>query len=201
MAHKAAPHKESSRDFKPGAMLTIVALALAIAVVSFLLGSILTQQQEPAVTANVTPATTPTAPSPTTPRPNQTQTFDPAQSIAATRPQSSTPTTSAPPPVRLEPAEVDLGTVPMETKLPVDVKIYNTGDKPLKILSSRANCGCTAVDLADVVIPPGGSVPLNATFDTRKNIGPKNSQITIAFDGYDQQVRLPIRATVRNISG
>lgn len=101
-------------------------------------------------------------------------------------------------PVIITPQVIDLGTVPPNQTFPALAEIRNTSSEPVTIRSTRANCGCTTVDMAGTVIPPGRSVPLNASFNSQANIGPRSAAITVLFEGYDEPVQVNISANVQS---
>jgi hypothetical protein len=101
------------------------------------------------------------------------------------------------PPVQVSPGPtIELGSLPVSTQVPVEAQLINTGDQPLTIRTSRANCGCTTVDMAGTVIEPGGSTPLKATFNSQNNPGPRTATITVMFEGYDQPISVNVSANV-----
>lgn len=98
-------------------------------------------------------------------------------------------------PVIATPQVVDLGTVVRNQATPASVQLQNTGTDPLTIRSTRANCGCTTVDMAGTVIPPGRSVPLQASFKS-SDVGQRSSTITVLFEGYDEPLQVSLSAMV-----
>lgn len=94
------------------------------------------------------------------------------------------------------PPMIDLGTVKQNAPTPAVVELQNTSDKPVTIRSTRADCGCTTVDMAGTVIPPGRSVPLEATFQTA-TLGPRSSTIHVVFEDYDEPMQIRLSATVQ----
>ena len=78
-----------------------------------------------------------------------------------------------------------------------EVQLINTGDKPIRILSSTPTCQCTSVELANVVIPPGESVPLPAQFEGGYRMGLKTASIRLIFEGYDDEfITVPVKAEI-----
>lgn len=169
--------------------LVMIGLAVAVLAITFLLGALFSNRGN-------TPAaqTTPAATRPTNPEPA------PQQARPATPPQTTPtpqpPATAGAPPVRLDPAIIDVGLIRPQTKVDVTTRIINTSNQPLKITASRASCSCTAVDMAGTIIPAGGSVPLLAKFDSQMTLGPKNSAVRLSFEGYEQLVEVRIAAEV-----
>jgi hypothetical protein len=99
-------------------------------------------------------------------------------------------------PVRIEPPVMDFGQVPPGAPVSGSVQIQNTGSAPLRIRQSRASCKCTSVDMANVVIPPGESVPMEASFDPGYSMGPKTAAVRILFEGYPDIVEVPVTANI-----
>lgn len=98
-------------------------------------------------------------------------------------------------PVEISPATINLGTVQPNDRKPATAQIRNVGTDPLTIRSTRANCGCTTVDMAGTVIAPGRSVPIEASFRS-STIGSQTATITVLFEGYDEPERVTINANV-----
>jgi hypothetical protein len=125
---------------------------------------------------------------------------------AAPKAQSTAPTaasgTQAPtlgdvPPIRLEPASIEFGYLQPSKNATGVINIHNTGNAPIKILSTKASCHCTTLDeLAGKVIPPKESVPLHATLDTGMVPGIKKSSLTLVFEGYTRPLSVNIRGEV-----
>ncbi len=99
-------------------------------------------------------------------------------------------------PVQINPPTINLGAVPPNEVVPARAEIRNLGDEPLTIASTRANCGCTTVDMAGTVIRPGRSVTIDGSFNSQSNIGPRTATITVVFEGYDEPERVTINANV-----
>ncbi len=110
----------------------------------------------------------------------------------ATRPAD---TASGRPPVRFEPPRLNFGALQPGESATGSVRVVNIGSEPLKILSSRASCGCTSVDLANTVIEPGGSALLTTRFDA-SGLGKKQATVRVRFEGYDQLMELTVQAEV-----
>lgn len=100
-------------------------------------------------------------------------------------------------PIVVEPPVLDIGYVSAGSTVTAEVQIRNTGDKPIRILSSTPSCQCTSVNLANVVIPPGESVPLPAQFEGGYRMGLKTASIRLIFEGYDDEfITVPVKAEV-----
>lgn len=49
--------------------------------------------------------------------------------------------------------------------------LQNTGSEPLVITDVQPSCGCIAASVSKKVVPPGDSIPLQFSFNSKKNIG------------------------------
>jgi hypothetical protein len=132
----------------------------------------------------------------------QTPTTAQQPPAAAARPASpETPVTAVPEPsagaapISFEPPLLDFGILDPGETVTDAVLVHNEGDTPLTIIASRSSCACTAVDLANTVIPPGEAAPLSATFDGSHNFGVKTAVIRVIVAGYDP-AEVPVRAEV-----
>lgn len=101
-----------------------------------------------------------------------------------------------PVPVVVEPSEIDLGVVGLFEVHDIAATLRNDGEESLRIAISRADCGCTAVDLAGKTIKPGETIQLAATFKASETIGERRANIHVVFEGYSQSLRIPVRAFV-----
>ena len=101
-------------------------------------------------------------------------------------------------PVRVEPESLEFGDVrPWRTEKGT-VRLYNDTEEPLRILATRSTCACTAQQLENQVIPPGESVEMVATFDSRDYFGHVQRYIMILFEGYAQPTQVYINANVND---
>jgi len=60
----------------------------------------------------------------------------------------------------LEPAQIDFGTFPANERKEASVKIYNTGDSPVKILNVRNTCSCIETRIDKQIVRPNDSADL-----------------------------------------
>ena len=89
------------------------------------------------------------------------------------------------PPVEFEPGNLNFGIVPPHTIGKGKAKIFNVGDKPLRIVKSITSCGCTsAEDLSGRVIPPGGFIEFKTEMEMKTGLGVKKEKVTFLFEGY-----------------
>jgi hypothetical protein len=75
-------------------------------------------------------------------------------------------------------------------------KYKNTGDKPVKISSVRASCGCTTAALAKDTVAPGESGEITATFTIGNRIGAQKKTITVVTDDQPEPTLLTLNATI-----
>ena len=73
----------------------------------------------------------------------------------------------------------DFGTVNEGALLKHRFTVKNTGTAPLELTSVSASCGCTAATLGVHETPPGGSGPLEVTFDTHGFQGIGSKTVTV----------------------
>ncbi len=74
------------------------------------------------------------------------------------------------------------GTVARGSKLKHSFRLVNTTNQEIHILSWTTKCGCTDVKVGARDIPPGTQTFVEATLDTTKFLGQKNSGLTLHFD-------------------
>ena len=82
----------------------------------------------------------------------------------------------------VEPDVADLGFVEGDTTLPFLFVLKNEGGRTIRIEEVSTTCGCTVPVLPDSVVPPGGSVELSGTFETRKMEGKTRKAIFVRSD-------------------
>jgi hypothetical protein len=75
-------------------------------------------------------------------------------------------------------------------------KYKNTGDKPVKISSVRASCGCTTAALAKDVVAPGETGEITATFTIGNRMGVQKKTITVVTDDQPEPTLLTLTATI-----
>jgi hypothetical protein len=78
--------------------------------------------------------------------------------------------------------------------------VKNTGTLPLEIASAMASCGCTAAVIKAKNIPPGGSAPLEVTFDTHGFYGTGSKMVTVSSnDQRNPESSLEIKYTIERL--
>lgn len=146
-----------------------------------------TAEESPASSTATQPLQT--EPSPATPatilgdrtRPGST-TQDPAKSV---------------PPIRVLPPTLDWGIVAPRAFVSGSVQLQNISSEPLTIVAVQPSCKCTTTsDLEGTVIPPGGSVELEAELEAQPNPGPRTTQIRVLIEGYSKVLTIPAKADV-----
>jgi hypothetical protein len=74
--------------------------------------------------------------------------------------------------------------------------VENTGTTPLRLLASKADCGCTTASLPNAPIPPGGLADVEVIFNGRAPEGPLRRTVVIDTDGTPATIELVIEGTV-----
>jgi hypothetical protein len=74
--------------------------------------------------------------------------------------------------------------------------VENHGPAPLRLVSSKADCGCTAAALPETPIPPGGMGEVTVTFNGRAPEGLLTRTVTITTDGAPGTIELVIDGAV-----
>jgi hypothetical protein len=101
------------------------------------------------------------------------------------------------PPVRVEPEVLDFGIVPPSVEKEGTVRLVNTGNKELEILTVQPSCKCTTLDdVAGKKIPVGGFVELRTTMKAQSAPGRKGADIKVLIDGYSQVVPIQLKQEV-----
>ncbi len=92
---------------------------------------------------------------------------------------------SGPPPIRFEPAVLDLGELQAEVPKTGKIKIWNTTDKAVKIARAIPGCGCTTAQAPTDPIAPGAFAEMDITLKPAAKQGIKLSKkVTFQIDGY-----------------
>jgi hypothetical protein len=126
-----------------------------------------------------------------------------APPAATPTPPATTPTTpivasnqmvDSLPPVEVTPPSIDMGVVPPKTSKSGIAELKNTGTTPLKILAVTPSCKCTTTnELAGTIIPPGGSVKLEATLEPVSMPQTQKAELRILIEGYGKILSVPVR--------
>jgi len=102
--------------------------------------------------------------------------------------------------IKLEPSQIDLGTMrQMETRS-VTVKVSNTGGGLLVIEDVHADCGCTVPELKVKSLKPGETTDMVIHFDSKQFNGPQHKLIKITSNDPGQRtVELPLTVDVKAV--
>ncbi|GIV22585.1 MAG: DUF1573 domain-containing protein [Bacteroidia bacterium] len=73
----------------------------------------------------------------------------------------------------------------------------NTGDKPVKLTSVKASCGCTTPSWTQEEVPPGGTGRVQASYDTKGRPGNFIKTITVQHSASETPIVLTIRGVVK----
>lgn len=73
----------------------------------------------------------------------------------------------------------DFGQVGLDLKVFHNFKLYNDGDKPVKVDSIEVPCECSFIMLVDSTVNPGDTVDLKLTFETTHYYGPTRKSLTV----------------------
>lgn len=124
--------------------------------------------------------------------------------LAQLPPVPSSTDKSAEPQPRLYVAKrlYDIGKIVEGTKKTLTWRLENHGDADLVIDRTKASCGCTIVKLSEdqKVIPPGGSLDLEAEFDSTKRRGTQYKKIFVyTNDPAESQLKLEFQAEVEYV--
>jgi Protein of unknown function (DUF1573) len=96
-----------------------------------------------------------------------------------------------------EQREADLHPALTDKTAVAHFKYKNTGDKPVKITSVHASCGCTTAALAKDTVAPDESGEIVATFTIGDRSGVQTKTITVRTDDQPEQATtLKLKATI-----
>lgn len=96
----------------------------------------------------------------------------------------------------VEEQQRELGRLVQEQEREVVFMVRNRGDKPMRLLDSTADCGCTAAELPTGDLAPGQEVPVMLRFNGRAPEGPLERSVTIRTNGTPERIVLSITGTV-----
>jgi hypothetical protein len=104
---------------------------------------------------------------------------------------------SAPATLTWETKDADLHPTLTDKTAVAHFKYKNTGDKPVKITSVHASCGCTTAALAKDTVGPNESGEITATFNIGGRSGVQTKTITVVTDDQPEQpTTLKLVATI-----
>ena len=99
------------------------------------------------------------------------------------------------PRVEFAATSVEGGKIIEGEKFVYDFTFKNTGNSPLKILSAKPSCGCTAIKPIVDAIAPGDSAAITATFDSKGRVGMQSKSITVTTNDIENPT-IGLRFTV-----
>ena len=97
---------------------------------------------------------------------------------------------------KAEVTAIELGLLTEGTARTVRFPITNTGDRPLKLVSSKADCGCTTAALPEAAIAPGETAEVEVMFNGRAPAGALERHVTITTDGDPATLVLTITGSI-----
>jgi hypothetical protein len=74
--------------------------------------------------------------------------------------------------------------------------VRNSGNGPMRLLDSRAECGCTTADLHQGDIAPGQEVQVTVKFNGRAPLGALERSVTIRTNGVPEKIELIIEGEI-----
>ena len=75
-------------------------------------------------------------------------------------------------------------------------QLENTSAKPLVILSTQRSCGCISLEFDKQPVPPGGTLPVEITFDSRGEHGWQLKSVELLIAGAPRTFRLLVEADI-----
>ena len=91
---------------------------------------------------------------------------------------------------------VDLGVLAPGQERTVPFTLRNTGDRPVTLLGTESECGCTTAELRDTTIPPGGSLTVDVHFNGRVPAGRFTRSVTVRTDSEPGSITFTIFGTM-----
>ena len=76
------------------------------------------------------------------------------------------------------------------------LRIENRTEKPVVITSYRTSCGCTSLEFDKQPVPPGGTLPVEITFDSRGEHGWQLKSVELLIAGAPRTFRLLVEADI-----
>jgi hypothetical protein len=78
--------------------------------------------------------------------------------------------------------EHDFGDIIRGDKVQTTFKIENVGSKTVKILDTKASCGCTVAIVSNAALEPGQTSEITVTFDSRGRQGDQKKDVRVSTD-------------------
>lgn len=92
--------------------------------------------------------------------------------------------------------ERNIGDIGWEVPSSALFELVNTGNKPLRILSVRTDCGCTAVEWPREAIEPGKSAKIRVSYDA-KLLGSFEKLVAVTTDADSRPTYLHLKGRVK----
>ncbi|MCS7188520.1 MAG: DUF1573 domain-containing protein [Bacteroidia bacterium] len=99
--------------------------------------------------------------------------------------------------ITFDKTEHDFGEVVEGSPAVYTFTFKNTGDKPVKLTSVKASCGCTTPQWTQEEIPPGGTGSVQASYDTKGRPGQFVKTITVHHNASETPTILTIKGVVK----
>lgn len=97
--------------------------------------------------------------------------------------------------IKVEPEVLDLGTFSTSETMPGTIKLTNTGDETVTIISAKASCGCTTSDFQrNTVLDPGESAEVTIRLRGGPTARELKKTVTFTIEGYPQ-LKVPVQGT------
>ena len=94
----------------------------------------------------------------------------------------------------VDPVQIDFGNLKQQTIATTEVRLLNTGDEPVALMSTHADCGCTVANLKTHLLEPGTSTLLAISIETRDYSGALNRRVHVETSA--GEVVVPIKMNV-----
>lgn len=76
------------------------------------------------------------------------------------------------------------------------LRIENRTEKPVVVTSYRTSCGCTSLEFDKQPVPPGGTLPVEITFDSRGEHGWQLKSVELLIAGAPRTFHLLVEADI-----
>lgn len=96
----------------------------------------------------------------------------------------------------LEIDTLNFGELNKEEDASREIKVTNSGNKPLIITDCNGSCGCTVPECPTVAILPGKSDYISISYDNKSNSGPFKKTVTIKSNAVNRVVYLKVQGNV-----
>lgn len=112
------------------------------------------------------------------------------------------PAPQAPISFKVEPGEdIDLGSLKFEETAALDVRITNTGDKPIRFERAMGSCSCIKGTVSPDPVMPGEAAIVKLTMQAIIHEGLQRKELYVFAEGQQRPIALKVRATVVGEAG